>query len=269
MVSRLKVWPRQPVLAVSALLLACGSAGYTVDSATSACRQNPIYCTRVMGEETVVPTAVKGGAELASAAATLYVLSDKTKTDIESALKRCADQADEQVNRRHFGGKSPSRSQCQEEVEKDPCDKNKRLTRAMQLGREKHRLALQCTAKELSGLIPGRFSLEQRYRGDPQTGKKELVSPEEARTLLKQGCGAELEGTIVPDVVIHSGDPLEVQAVYDFKFPCPETNSPTWRAYEQGPFAGSTQGKIYFGILNVVPKLVAPLREIIPWLRSQ
>jgi hypothetical protein len=96
-----------------------------------------------------------------------------------------------------------------------------------------------------------------------------LVSPEEARRLLQQGCGNELEGTIVPDVVIHSGDPLEVLAVYDFKFPCPETNSPTWRAYEQGPFAGSTQGKIYFAILNIVPNLVAPLREIIPWLKSQ
>ncbi|MFL5353599.1 hypothetical protein [Archangium sp.] len=184
-------------------------------------------------------------------------------------MKKCADQADEQVNRKQFGGKSPSRSQCQEEVEQDPCDRNRRLTRAMQLGREKHRLALQCTAEKLGGLIPGRFSLEQRYRGDPRTGKKELVSPEEARTLLQQGCGDELAGTIVPDVVIHSGDPLEILAVYDFKFPCPETNSPTWRAYEQGPFAGSTQGKIYFAILNIVPNLVAPLREIIPWLKSQ
>lgn len=117
--------------------------------------------------------------------------------------------------------------------------------------------------------MKGRFSLEQRYRGDPQTGWKELVSPEEARRLLQQGCGGELEGTIVPDVVIHTGNPLEVLAVYDFKFPCPETNSPTWRDYEKGPFAGSTQERIYFGILKVVPNLVAPIRGIIRQLGFQ
>jgi hypothetical protein len=27
-------------------------------------------------------------------------------------------------------------------------------------------------------------------------------------------------GTLEPDVVIHTGDPLQVQAVYDFKFRC-------------------------------------------------
>lgn len=122
--------------------MACGSAGYAVDSATSACRQNPGYCARVAGEESVVPTVIRGGAEVASVAATVQVLAPKTQSDIESALKKCADWADEQVNLRHFGGKSPSRAQCQEEVEKDPCDKNKRLTRAMQLGKEKHRMAL-------------------------------------------------------------------------------------------------------------------------------
>jgi hypothetical protein len=263
-----KVHLRRTVLALSALLLACGSAGYTVDSATSACRQNPIYCARVAGEETVVPTAVTGGAEVASVAATLHVLAPKTQTDIESALRKCADWADERVNLRHFGGKSPSRAQCQEEVEKDPCDPKKKVTRAMQVGKEKHRLALQCTSEKLGALIPGRFSLEQRYRGHPETGRKELVSPEEARTLLKQGCGNELEGTIVPDVVIHSGNPLEVLAIYDFKFPCPETNRPDWRVYERGPFAGSTQGKIYFEILKVEPNLVAPIRRIIRWLES-
>jgi hypothetical protein len=262
----LKIRPRQAVLAASALLLACGSAGYTVDSATSACRQNPGYCALVSGEETVVPTAPQGAIELASVAATLRVLTSTTQTDIESALKKCADQADEQVNRKQFGGKSPSRAQCQEEVEKDPCDRNKRLTRAMQLGREKHRLALECTAKALGGLIPGRFSLEQRYRYDPETGTKELVSPEEARRPLQQGCGDELEGTIVPDVVIHSGNPLEVLAVYDFKFPCPETNSPKWNPSRR---AGLDQGELYLKILGVEPNLVSPIRKIIRWLESR
>lgn len=264
MVSRVKGWPRQTVLAVSALLLACGSAGYTVDSATSACRQNPIYCALVSGEETGVPTAVKGGAEAASAAAIAHALSSKTKTDIEDALLECVEWAHEQVNLRHFGGKSPTRAQCQEQVEQDPCDKTKRLTRAMQLGTEKHRLALQCTAKKLGALIPGRFSLEQRYRYDKQTGQRQLISREKARALCQQGCSGELlEGTIVPDVVIHTGNPLEVLAVYDFKFPCPISNTPRWT---QDADDNCHQGDAYFKALGVGPDIVAPIWKFIRWL---
>jgi Protein of unknown function (DUF3396) len=130
------------------------------------------------------------------------------------------------------------------------------VTRAMQLGREKHALALQCTGEKLDALIPGRFSLEQRYRYDPQTGQKQLISPEETQTLRQHGCGDELEGTIVPDVVIHPGNPLEVLAVYDFKFPCPISNRPRWRSYPKGhPKAGSTQGDVYLEFLGVEPNM--------------
>ncbi len=37
----------------------------------------------------------------------------------------------------------------------------KPVTRAMQLGTEKHRLAIQCTKEKLDALIPGHFSLEK------------------------------------------------------------------------------------------------------------
>ena len=203
---------RQAVLAMSALLMGCGSAGYAVDSATSACRQNPQYCALVAGEETVVPATLRAGAEVASVAATLQVLTPETQSGIEQALVECVEWADAKVNRQRFGGKNPSRAQCQEELPgTDPC--GKKVTRAMQLGTEKHALARQCVEQKLNAQIPGRFSLEQRYRHDPQTGQKQLVSPEEARALRRQGCADELEGTIVPDVVIHSGNPLDVLAV--------------------------------------------------------
>ncbi|HEX5748473.1 MAG TPA: hypothetical protein VFZ09_19700 [Archangium sp.] len=255
------------VLTTILLVSALGSAGPALDSATSACRQNPNYCARVAGEEAVVPT-IQGAAEIVSVGATLRVLDSNTQADIESSLEKCVDWANDQVNRRRFSGNSPSRKQCQEEVSgTDPC--GRRMTRAMHLGTEKHALALQCAEEKLGELIPGRFSREPRYRYDPQTGQKQLVSREEARTLLQQGCGNELEGTIVPDIVIHSGNPLEALAVYDFKFPCPDTNKPTWREYEKGPFAGSTQGKMYLEILKVGPNLIAPIRGIIRWLESQ
>ncbi|MFY0527811.1 hypothetical protein ACN28I_33230 [Archangium gephyra] len=261
----LKVRPGQALLAVSALLMGCGSAGYAVDSATSACRQNPLYCATVAGEEAVVPTAIRGGAE----AATLWVLTRQTRSDIEQALVECVEWANAEVNLQRFGGKSPSREQCQEELPgTDPC--GKKVTRAMQLGTEKHALALQCTETKLGALIPGRFSLEQRYRYDPQTGQKQLVSSEEARSLRQQGCGDELKGTIVPDVVIHSGNPLEVQAVYDFKFPCPFSNYPRWMEYGGRSSRGTpNQGDAYFNILRVGPDLVAPLWKIIRWTESQ
>jgi hypothetical protein len=263
---------RQAVLAASALLVACGSAGYAVDSATSACRQNPAYCAHVAGEEAIVPTlrsvtgetvasTVKGGAEVASVAATLKVLTTHTQSSIEDALIKCVEWANDEVNDKRFGGNSPTPAQCQEVLGNDPCGNT--VTRAMLLGKQKHRLALQCAELELGKLIPKHFSLEQRYRQDPQTGQTQLVSREEARALLQRGCGAELEGTIVPDVVIHSGNPLEALAVYDLKFPCPFSNEPSWRDYEEGhPHHGSNQGDIYRNFLRVIPKLVAPIWRI-------
>lgn len=248
---------RQALLALSTLLIGCGSAGYAVDSATSACQQNPQYCAAIAGEEAVVPAAViRGG----TVAATLWVLTRQTRSDIEQALVECVEWANTEANRERFGGKSPSREQCQEKLPgTDPC--GKKVTRAMQLGKEKHALARQCVEQKLNAQIPGRFSLDQRYRYDPQTGQKQLVSREEARTLLQQGCGDELKGTIVPDVVIHSGNPLEVLAVYDFKFPCPASNYPDWREYADG----SLQGDAYRQILGVGPDLVAPIWKIIRW----
>ncbi|WNG51359.1 hypothetical protein F0U60_49920 [Archangium minus] len=257
--SLLKTQLRQAVLVTSTLLTACGSAGYSVDSATSACRQNPAYCATMAGEEAVVPTTVRGATELASVGAALRVLTPEARSAIEDALVECVEWANAEVNLRRFGGNSPSRSECQEELGKDPC--GKKVTRAMQLGTEKHHLARQCVENKLGALIPGRFSLEQRYRNNPQTGQKQLISQEEARALRQQGCGDELKGTIVPDVVIHSGNPLEVLAVYDFKFPCPASNYPDWRENTNA----SQQGEAYFKLLGVGPDLVAPIWRIIRW----
>lgn len=61
---------KRTLILVGALSLAHEATGQALDSATSACRQNPAYCARIAGEEAVVPT-VRGGAEVASVAATL------------------------------------------------------------------------------------------------------------------------------------------------------------------------------------------------------
>ncbi|HYO64529.1 MAG TPA: hypothetical protein VEU33_00495, partial [Archangium sp.] len=82
--------------------------------------------------------------------------------------------------------------------------------------------------------------------------------------LVRQGREKELEGTLEPDVVIHTGDPLKVWAVYDFKFPCPETNPPFWRKYPKGhPYQGRTQGEMYQRALGRSPSRVTPLDGVI------
>jgi hypothetical protein len=111
----------------------------------------------------------------------------------------------------------------------------------------------------LRELRPGGFSLKPRYRYDRRTGQKSLVSAEEKDALLRQG-GEALKGTLEPDVVIHSGDPLQVQAVYDFKFRCVNTDGrPGWRSYPEGhPHAGRSQGQMYRDALGPEPQIVTP-----------
>ena len=76
--------------------------------------------------------------------------------------------------------------------------------------------------------------------------------------MLREG-GSGLLGTLVPDVVIHTGKPLEVLDVYDLKFPCPGTNFPEWRKYTDGhPYEGQHRGQLYQQTFGVDPARVAP-----------
>jgi hypothetical protein len=137
----------------------------------------------------------------------------------------------------------------------------------MQLGQEMHTVALRCAAEGLNERLPDRFSLEPCYRYDKQTGRITLVSPEERRALLRQGRSCELVGSLVPDVVIHLGDPLRAQAVYDFKFPCVNSDVPArWRVYpKEHPHADKTQQEMYREALNVnTVSRVLPRLGVIP-----
>lgn len=184
-----------------------------------------------------------------SAAATLssddeVKLPEKLRAEVEKELKRCAELANGAVNRKRFGGE-PTPAQCEEVLGTDT--RGKKITRAMRLGEEKHTEALRCVGDRLGKLIPGRFSLEQQYRYDPATQSRSLVSTKERETLLRTNRWHELKGTVRPDVVIHTGNPLEVQVVYDFKFPCLSTNRPRWGVYDEAehPYRDRTQGDVY------------------------
>lgn len=259
------------VLVASLFLGACASGGrgpsaryeQSLDSATSACRQNPAYCVAAPGEEAAIPTAASARAAQAGAslAAGLKLFDEATKARIEDILKSCVEQANAEVNERRLGG-NPTPAQCAEKVGVN--EQGKPVTRAMQLGTEKHEVALWCIQERLSLERPGGFSVEQRYRYDRQTRETTLVSKEEAEALKSQGRSGELRGTLVPDLVIHSGDPLRPQAVYDLKFPCPSTRFPEWGRYpESSPYYPSTQGDIYMEAWRELVFLVAPIWGII------
>ncbi|HZH78584.1 MAG TPA: hypothetical protein VEY88_21325, partial [Archangium sp.] len=83
--------------------------------------------------------------------------------------------------------------------------------------------------------------------------------------LEESGNAGELLGSLQPDVVIHAGDPLQVQEVYDFKFPCVNTaKEPPWDDYPEGhPYADLDQGEMYGRVLAKNPARVVPRLGVI------
>jgi hypothetical protein len=266
--------------ALSALLCftACGTASHGVprqyaqapDSVSNTCGRNPANCPPVPGLR-LVPSpppqpplpAATGFSVLATSVAGAAViqvghsLDAELRARIDAALAECADTARSEVMLKRFG-RSPTRAECAEIVDTD--SKGQPITRAMQLGLEQHALALQCAEKRLQELKPGGFTIQPRYRVDSKTGKAEYLPREVVETLLKQGRGAELRGTIEPDLVLHAGQPHRVQDVYDFKFPCaPSSKRSDWRTYPEGhPHAGKPQGEVYQKALGGKPARVQP-----------
>jgi hypothetical protein len=227
------------------------------------CPHNPALCaTTAKGVTDGIPPLVTAGASLAitSMGATVTPASEldaAMQAKVDAALKECADMARSAMLIKHFPRGGPTQEDCDEMV---PDHRGELKPRAMVLGEEMHRTAFICVAEKLGDLLPGQFSIEQRYRYDLLTKTTTVVSAEEAKLLLHQGRGAELRGTLVPDVVIHTGDPRYPRAVYDFKFPCVNTDrQPEWRDYpDDHPFARLDQGDVYHSALGRNPAMVAP-----------
>ncbi|WP_244226886.1 hypothetical protein [Corallococcus aberystwythensis] len=187
----------------------------------------------------------------------MKILDAALKQQVTEALEECADKARTEVILANFGTRSPTPQECNEQV-RDA--QGRTLTRAMQLGNEMHRVALQCAAEKLNKLRPGGFSLEPTYLYDLDSGKVTWLSPDEVARIRQRGSLGELKGSLVPDVVLHNGNPEQVQAAYDFKFPCVDIGKrPPWRKYPPGhPYDGMSQDEVYrqaFG-LHEVPQVI-------------
>lgn len=243
-----------------------GSGQYSFDnSVDAACRQNPKGCADLA----IGGVAPHPGITMATAGGTIHrtirVLDDAMRASIDEALKECANDARSTVLLRYqgrFKAMSPTADECMEQVRDGT---GRRVTWAMFLGTEMHKVALKCAEESLNRLRPGGFSLEPRYRFDLETGAKRVVSPEEERALEQSGNSGELKGTLKPDVVLHSGNPLDVEDIYDFKFPCVSRDEPPpWHSYPAGhPYERSNQGQMYREALGVSPSRVAPRLGVI------
>jgi hypothetical protein len=257
-------------------LAACGPAihqqprtyAQSTDSASAACRRNPRLCGVQPGEHSPTVPSASGASRLigapeaalnidAAAKVVGVAIDASLEARIRKALSECADDARSQVLLDYFGGGRPTHEKCNEIVGTD--SNGKPVTRAMKLGVEQHRLALLCVQGKLQDLKPGGFSLSLRYRVDPNTGLVQYLSQTQVKALLDAGRSAELLGTIEPDVIIHGATPLQVQVLFDFKFPCVNGGQPGWRRYPEGhPHHEYSQKEIYETLLKTRAFRVVP-----------
>jgi hypothetical protein len=162
-------------------------------------------------------------------------IRDEELKHIEEALQHCADIAYADVLRKHMGGQRPTDEECDRMVDVEINGKQVRMKLARWLGLEMHTAARLCVEKALGSLIPGRFTTEQRYRRVPKRQahgewRTEAVPSNKEKSLSYD----EKRGTIIPDVVVNTGLPLEIQAVFDFKFPCKSNQLTGWEVYPPG-----------------------------------
>lgn len=189
----------------------------------------------------------------------LRLLDAADLAKIEQVLSTCANQASHDINERLLGkGQRPTRQKCHETFKMEPG--GNKVTWAMHLGQEKHQAALKCVQAALSETFSDHLSLQPAYRYNREARKLESLAPRQVDEWLREGRFGRLLGVLIPDVVVHAaGDLSRIQAVFDFKFPCPAGNSPSWREYhEDHPYYPATQGEVYEEAFKVTPRPIAP-----------
>ncbi|WPB78008.1 hypothetical protein KYC5002_02425 [Archangium violaceum] len=175
---------------------------------------------------------------------------------VEEEIVRCVRSAEQEVNEYHFGGKSPTREQCQE------VKVGERTTWAAYLGLFKHETAWPCLSKVLDKLLKGKYLLHPRFYVDPQTGEWVHMPEKLMSQIVAREGWSGLRGTIEPDIVLLDANGVVVHA-YDLKFPCPESNGAGWGHYREGVWKDWSQGEVYRKVLRVTPKLASPQDGII------
>ena len=224
---------------------ASGHYALASDTATAGCLRNPACYTTAPGEEAVIPWLSNAVSATRAASTMAMLLTDAQRQLIEKTLTECAQAANQQVNQEdaELKGLEPDREECRKVVRREG---NTDVTRAMELGARKHDKALDCAREALKGLAEY-VRVEPTYQKDLNTGLWRWIDPQQVKEWLQLGLTAQLWGALVPDIVIHTlGNPNQVQRVYDFKFPCPKDNPPSWRRpAPDHPHYPKDQGEMY------------------------
>jgi hypothetical protein len=205
-----------------------------------------------VGEDAIIPWVSRSLEVAQTLSAVLRLLEAAEVARVEQVLKDCANEANSQVDEQWVGkDKRPTRQLCRQTYETDA--RGNPVTWAMHLGREKHRVALECVHRELGETLAKHVRLQPQYRYYRTPRELELLDPQQVAEWLRDGLYGMLLGTVIPDVVVHAaGNPLHVQAVFDFKFPCPSSNGPTWHNYpENHPYRDLDQGQVYKEAFNL------------------
>ncbi|XXF77604.1 hypothetical protein P2318_31810 [Myxococcaceae bacterium GXIMD 01537] len=228
------------------------------DSATSGCLRNPSCYTQV-GNEAPLPWLSQSVRALGTATAALRLLEAADLARVEQVLTECARNAHFEVNERELGeGQRPTKEQCARVLRRE---NGQDVTLAMELGRLKHEAAIACVRAKLGPLFPDNVSVNPHYKLDA-SGRWRLLDPAQAEQWRREGLFGLLLGVLIPDVVVHaSGNPLQGQRVYDFKFPCLPDNRPRWRPYPNNhPHSPARQDDKYKEATGIVgrPSFVSP-----------
>ncbi len=236
-----------------ALLVGCGSTSRTgvprgyaqsFDSASQACRRNPLACARGPGEPPLLPLLSPGAASAIEAGGWPDA---GVMVRIERILTECSQQAEASVNELVLG-QAPTVEDCRKVLGKDA--QGQEDTQARKLGRQKHTVARLCVQQALEEEenvdLRNHVLLEPVYRVGATPGPRELIAPRQVEQWRAEAPG-KLRGTLVPDVVVHaSGQPLNLHALYDFKFPCPGDKDAQWGFYpHKSPYPNRGQGEVY------------------------
>lgn len=201
----------------------------SVDSATNACLRNPACYTQT-GDEAIIPWATRAMDAARTTATAMELLKDADVTLVEQVLLQCVQDAELQVNNEEFGeGNSPTDEQCKEVVRRE---RGQDVTRAMDLGTRKHKVASDCIKDRLGERLLRNVTIEPRYKYDPASRRWRMLDPELVAKWIEDQLFDLLLGTLAPDIVIHeTGNPNKVQRTYEFKFPClrSKIRDPGWR----------------------------------------
>ncbi|PTL79314.1 hypothetical protein [Vitiosangium sp. GDMCC 1.1324] len=223
-----------------------GHYAQSTDSATAGCLRNPACYNTLPGEEAIIPWLSNAANAARTGTTVAMMLQGADIKIIQQTLVQCAQKANEQVNKEdeELQGQEPTREQCKQVVRREG---NQDVTRAMDLGARKHKVALDCVREAFAKQFSENIRVEPTYQKDPSTRLWRWIDPKQVAEWLQLGLTSQLWGALVPDIVIHAtGNPNQLQRVYDFKFPCPATNSPQWGRYTKDqPHHPNDQGKMY------------------------